>query len=497
MTHVLAIDQGTTSSRAILFGADMRVVATAQEEFPQHFPRSGWVEHDPADLWASTAATCWAAIERAGARPGDIAAIGITNQRETTLVWDRETGAPVCRAIVWQDRRTAARCAALEAAGHGPMVTERTGLLLDPYFSGTKLAWILEEVEGARAAAEAGRLLFGTVDTWLVWNLTGGAVHATDATNAARTLLYDITKGRWDADLCALFGVPMSMLPEVRDCAADFGMTRPDLFGRPIPILGVAGDQQAATIGQGCFEPGMMKATYGTGCFAVLNTGDAPVPSRNRLLTTLAYQLDGQPTYALEGSIFIAGAVVQWLRDGLRLIRSASETQALAEAADPAQQVYLVPAFTGLGAPHWDPDARGAILGLTRATGPAEIARAALESVAFQTRDLWDAMRADWPGLSDPILRVDGGMSMSDYAMQALSDILGARVDRPKDVETTALGAAWLAGSRAGLYPGRAEFAEGWALERRFEPILDAEGREAKYAGWRDAVSRTLTGRTR
>ena len=497
MTHVLAIDQGTTSSRAILFDAGLRVVATAQEEFPQHFPRPGWVEHDPADLWASTAATCRAVLERAGVRPGDIAAIGITNQRETTLVWDRETGKPVCPAIVWQDRRTAPRCAALEAAGHGPMVTEKTGLLLDPYFSGTKLAWILEEVAGARAAAEAGRLLFGTVDSWLIWKLTGGAVHATDATNAARTLLYDITTGRWDADLCALFGVPLSMLPEVRDCAADFGTTRPDLFGRPIPILGVAGDQQAATIGQGCFQPGMMKATYGTGCFAVLNTGDTPVPSRNRLLTTIAYQLDGQPTYALEGSIFIAGAVVQWLRDGLRLIRSASETQALAAAADPAQQVYLVPAFTGLGAPYWDPEARGAIFGLTRATGPAEIARAALESVAFQTRDLWDAMRADWPGTRDPILRVDGGMSASDYAMQALADILGARVDRPKNVETTALGAAWLAGSRAGLYPGRAEFAEGWALERRFEPRLDAEGREANYAGWRDAVSRTLTGRTR
>lgn len=497
MSHILAIDQGTTSSRAILFDARMRVVATAQEEFRQHFPQSGWVEHDPSDLWSTTAATCRAAIERAGLRAGDIAAVGITNQRETTLVWDRETGEPVHRAIVWQDRRTAARCADLAAAGHGPMVTARTGLLLDPYFSGTKLAWILERVEGARAKAEAGRLLFGTVDSFLIWKLTGGAVHATDATNAARTLLYDINTGAWDPELCALLRVPMAMLPEVRDCAADFGMTRADLFGRPVPILGVAGDQQAATLGQACFEPGMMKATYGTGCFAVLNTGDRRVESRNRLLATIAYQFDGKPTYALEGSIFIAGAVVQWLRDGLKIIRSAGETQALAEAADPAQEVYLVPAFTGLGAPWWDPEARGAIFGLTRATGPAELARAALESVAYQTRDLWDAMRADWPGAADAVLRVDGGMSASDWAMQALADLLGARVDRPRGLETTALGAAWLAGWRAGLYPGPAEFARTWALERRFEPVMAAAQREAKYEGWRDAVGRTLTGGAR
>ncbi|MCH8167927.1 MAG: glycerol kinase GlpK [Proteobacteria bacterium] len=492
-SQILAIDQGTTSSRAILFGESREIVATGQQEFAQHFPAPGWVEHDPEDLWSSTVATCREAIERAGTGAARIAAIGITNQRETTIVWDQASGRAVHNAIVWQDRRTAATCARLRDEGHEPGVTEKTGLLLDPYFSGTKAAWILDHVDGARARAERGELLFGTVDSYLIWRLTGGAVHATDATNASRTMLYDIREGCWDADLCALLGVPMAMLPEVRDCAADYGVTEAGLFGREIPILGVAGDQQAATVGQACFTPGMMKSTYGTGCFALLNTGDAPVTSTNRLLTTIAYQLDGKPTYALEGSIFIAGAVVQWLRDGLGIIADAAETQALAERADPAQQVYLVPAFVGLGAPYWDAECRGAIYGLTRATGPAEIARAALESVGYQTRDLLEAMKGDWPGASDTILRVDGGMTTSDWTMQFLAGIIGAPVDRPVVRETTALGAAWLAGMRAGVYPGMAEFAQSWALERRFEPALDAATRSAKYAGWKDAVRRTLS----
>lgn len=493
MSHVLAIDQGTTSTRSIVFDAHLRSVGAAQEEFPQHFPGSGLVEHDPADLWSTAAGTAREAIERAGIRPSAIAGIGITNQRETMLVWDRETGRPIHNAIVWQDRRTAPICARLSAEGHEDLVRARTGLLIDPYFSATKLAWLLDHVEGARAAARDGRLAFGTVDTWLIYKLTGGRVHATDATNAARTMLYDIRRGAWDADLCALLDVPMAMLPEVRDCAADFGTTRPDLFGREIPILGVAGDQHAAMVGQACFRPGMVKATYGTGCFALLNTGDAPVESRNRLLATIAYQLDGRPTYALEGSIFVAGAVVQWLRDGLRMIRAAHETQPLAQAADPAQSVYLVPAFTGLGAPHWDPDARGALFGLTRATGPEEFARAALESVGYQTRDLVEAMAADLGHASEAVLRVDGGMVESDFAMQFLADILGAPVDRAAIRETTALGAAFLAGMRAGLYPAPETFAKTWSAERRFAPLMGENARDARYAGWRDAVRRTLT----
>ena len=363
MTQILAIDQGTTSSRAILFDASqsgvLRPIASAQEEFPQSYPRPGWVEHDPADLWSTVAGTARAAIEKAGTGATGIAGIGITNQRETTLIWDRKTGQPIHPAIVWQDRRTADTCAALKAAGHEPTITARTGLLLDPYFSATKIKWLLDHVDGARARAQRGELAFGTVDTWLIWNLTGGKVHATDATNAARTLIYNIAKGEWDDDICRLLEIPVSLLPEVRDCAASFGVTRPDLFGREIPILGVAGDQQAATVGQACFSPGMMKSTYGTGCFALLNTGADMVPSTNRLLTTIAYQLNGKPTYALEGSIFIAGAVVQWLRDGLKIIREAGETQPLAHAAEEAQGVILVPAFTGLGAPYWRPDCRG------------------------------------------------------------------------------------------------------------------------------------------
>lgn len=495
MTHILAIDQGTTSSRAIIFDAAMKIVAVAQEEFTQHFPASGWVEHDPADIWSTTAGTCREVIERAGLTASQIAAIGITNQRETTLVWDKSTGQALGNAIVWQDRRTSGMCAELKAAGHEPMITATTGLLLDPYFSGTKLKWILDQNPGAREKARAGELLFGTVDSYLIWKLTGGAAHVTDATNAARTLLFDIHKGVWSAEICALFDIPLEMLPEVRDCAADFGTTRADLFGMELPIFGVAGDQQAATVGQACFQPGMLKSTYGTGCFALLNTGDTPVASTNRLLTTIGYQLDGKPTYALEGSIFIAGAVVQWLRDGLQVIRAAPETQGLAESADPEQSLILVPAFTGLGAPYWNADCRGAVFGLTRASGPAEFARAALESVGFQTRDLLEAMRADWAGASasEATLRVDGGMSASDWTMQFLADILGAPVDRPEVLETTALGAAWLAGQRAGVYPGMDEFARTWALERQFTPAMEAGIRDTRYAAWKRAVEATLS----
>ena len=489
MRHILAIDQGTTSSRAILFDESLAVRAISHAEFAQHYPASGWVEHDATDLWTTVAGTCRGVIEKAGIAPAEIAAIGITNQRETTVVWDAETGEPIHRAIVWQDRRTAPICADLRAAGHEAMIAARTGLLLDPYFSATKLKWILDHTEGARERAREGKLLFGTVDSYLIWKLTGGQVHATDATNASRTMLYDIAKGRWSRTIADLLDIPMQMLPEVRDCAAEFGRTRPDLFGREIPILGVAGDQQAATIGQACFQPGMMKATYGTGCFALLNTGGQMVASKNRLLTTIAYQLDGQVSYAIEGSIFIAGAVVQWLRDGLRMIRSAGETQALAEAADPAQQVILVPAFTGLGAPYWNAECRGGIFGLTRNSGPAELARAALESVGFQTRDLLEAMRADWPGAAQAALRVDGGMSASDWTMQFLADVIGAPVDRPHVLETTAMGAAWLAGMRAGICPGMAEFAKAWQLDRRFTPAMDAATRDTRYAAWKRAVA--------
>jgi len=493
--YVLAIDQGTTSSRAILFDRDYRVAAVDQKEFEQHFPRSGWVEHEPEDIWNTTLETCRGAMAKAGAEAGDIAAIGVTNQRETTIVWDRETGKAIHRAIVWQDRRTAEICAGLKQAGEEERVSARTGLLLDPYFSGTKVAWILDHVDGARAAAAAGRLAFGTVDSFLLWRLTGGRVHATDATNASRTLLYDIHEGAWSTELLDLFHVPASVLPEVRDSAADFGETQPDIFGGSIRIAGIAGDQQAATIGQACFSPGMMKSTYGTGCFALLNTGDTAVRSSNRLLTTIAYRLDGRPAYALEGSIFVAGAAVQWLRDGLGIIGDATESGALADAADANQDVYLVPAFVGLGAPYWDAECRGAIYGLTRATGPRELARAALESVCYQTRDLLEAMRGDWDGAAETVLRVDGGMVASDWTMQRLADLLGARVDRPRVMETTALGAAWLAGMQAGFYPGAAKFAESWALERRFSPAMGEAERENKYRGWKEAVGRTLSAR--
>jgi glycerol kinase len=490
MTFILAVDQGTTSSRAILFDANLKPVMTGQQEFPQHFPQSGWVEHDPEDIWQSVLETCQTALE--GIDLAQVAAIGITNQRETVVVWDRVSGKPVYNAIVWQDRRTAETCAQLKKDGLEPMVTANTGLLLDPYFSASKLAWILDNVEGVRTRAEAGELLFGTIDSFLIWRLTGGRVHATDATNASRTMLYNIAEGCWDDGLLNLFSIPISMLPDVRDCASNFGETDATIFGSSIAIRGIAGDQQAATVGQACFRPGMMKSTYGTGCFALLNTGSEMVASNARLLTTIAYQLDGVPTYALEGSIFVAGAVVQWLRDGLGVIGNASETQALAERADPGQQVYIVPAFTGLGAPYWDAQSRGAIYGLTRASGPAELAKAALESVAFQTRDLIEAMRADWSGAADTVLRVDGGMVASDWTMQAIADQLNAPVDRPVVAETTALGAAYLAGLAVGICPTPAEFSQNWALDRRFEPKINAGVRDAAYDGWKDAVRRTL-----
>ena len=491
--YILAIDQGTTSSRAIVFGADRAIAGSGQKEFTQLFPQDGWVEHDPEEIWDSVVWAVKTAIADAGIEAGDIAAIGITNQRETTLIWDRATGKAIHNAIVWQDRRTAAYCARLKQAGHEERVIENTGLLLDPYFSGTKVNWLLEHVEGARARAEAGELAFGTVDSFLIWRLTGGKSHVTDATNAGRTLLFNIGTNDWDKELLALFEVPAALLPEVKDCADDFGVTEAGLFGAAIPILGVAGDQHAATIGQACFAPGMVKSTYGTGCFALLNTGADMVRSQNRLLTTIAYRLDGKTTYALEGSIFIAGAAVQWIRDGLKLVKHASETGPLARTADPSQNVYMVPAFVGLGAPWWDAEARGAIYGLTRNSGPAEIAKAALEAVCYQTRDLLEAMRKDWTGGGDTVLRVDGGMVASDWTMQFLADVLDAPVDRPVILETTALGAAWLAGSRAGVWPGMEEFAAGWALERQFEPQMDAAERERKVAGWNDAVRRTLT----
>ncbi|AJE45534.1 glycerol kinase GlpK [Celeribacter indicus] len=497
MTHILAIDQGTTSTRAMLFDDSFSVAASAQAEFAQHFPQSGWVEHDASDLWSTTAATCRAAIEKAGTDAAGIAAIGITNQRETTVVWDRRTGKPVYNAIVWQDRRTSEMCRRLKAEGFEDVVTEKTGLLLDPYFSATKLAWILENVDGVRARAEAGELAFGTVDSWLVWRLTGGKVHATDVTNAARTMLYDIRAQCWCDEICERLGIPMDMLPEVRDCDAHFGEARADLFGRPIPILGIAGDQQAATIGQACFTPGMVKSTYGTGCFALLNTGDTPVMSQNRLLTTIAYRIGGETTYALEGSIFVAGAVVQWLRDGLEIIRNAAETQPLAHRADATQELVLVPAFTGLGAPYWNADCRGAIYGLTRNSGPREFARAALESVGYQTRDLIEAMQADWEAARGTVrmetLRVDGGMSASDWAMQFLSDILDQPVERPKVLETTAMGAAWLAGQKAGVLPDREAFAARWQKDADFTPAMPEPDRARKYAAWKRAIEATIT----
>jgi len=494
---LIAIDQGTTSTRAIAFDAALRPLASAQRELRQIYPAPGEVEHDPEEIWTATVATVRETMAKASLAGKDIAGFGIANQRETAVIWDRATGKPIYNAIVWQDRRTAGFCEALRGSGHEPEISGKTGLLLDPYFSASKITWLLDNVAGARGLAEAGRLAFGTIDCFLLWRLTSGKVHATDATNAARTSLFDIGRGQWDDGLCRIFGVPRSLLPQVRDSAGEFGITLPELFGAPIRVLGIAGDQQAATVGQGCFKPGMMKSTYGTGCFALLNTGTQRVISRNRLLTTIAYQLEGKRTYALEGAIFIAGAAVQWLRDGLKIIAKASEADGLAGQADPAAQVYLVPAFVGLGAPYWDAQARAAIFGLTRNCGAAELARAALEAVGYQTRDLLAAMTADWPLADDAatVLRVDGGMTASAATMQFLADILASPVDRPAVMETTALGVAYLAGRAAGLCPNLDGFAAQWRLDRRFEPRLDAAQRERKYAGWQDAVRRTLTPR--
>ena len=495
--RILAIDQGTTSTRAMLFDPSGRPAGQAQKEFPQHFPDDGWVEHDPEDIWRDSLAVIKDALAAGGRGPEQIAAIGITNQRETTVIWDRESGAPIHLAIVWQDRRTANICDRLKAEGNEAMVTAKTGLLLDSYFSATKIAWILDNVAGARARADRGELAFGTIYRFLLWRLTGGKQHATDATNAARTMLFNIHRQDWDDELLALFGVPRQLLPEVRDSDGDFGATAKDLFGESLPILGIAGDQQAAAVGQACFRPGMMKSTYGTGCFALFNTGETAVTSQNRLLTTVAYRLGGKTSYALEGSIFIAGAAVQWLRDGLGLLERAEDSEAMAKAADPSQHLYLVPAFTGLGAPYWDARARGAIFGITRATGPNEFVHATLESVCYQTRDLLEAMRAD--GASDlETLRVDGGMVANDWLLQRLADILGVAVERPVVPETTALGAAYLAGLKQGFFGAEDDpleaLAEAWQSAGRFQPEMDAEAREAGYAGWRDAVARVRIG---
>ena len=483
--RILAIDQGTTSSRAIVFDAGGGICAVAQREFTQHYPRPGWVEHDPEEIWRTTVAVCREALDAAG----PVAAIGITNQRETTLVWDRESGEAIYPAIVWQDRRTASQCAALEAEGRGTLFEDKTGLRLDPYFSGTKVEWILDNVAGARERAERGRLAFGTVDSFLIWRLTGGEVHVTDATNASRTLLFDIRSQQWDEALLEALRVPRSMLPVVCDSTGEMGAARQEVLGVTLPITGVAGDQQAAGFGQACLEPGMVKCTYGTGCFALMNTGGSVVRSRNGLLGTVAYRLGGEVVYALEGSIFVAGAAVQWLRDALRIIGHASESEALAKSLPDNEGVYLVPAFAGLGAPHWDPEARGALFGLTRDSGIAHFARAALESVAYQTRDLMTAMAAD-AGKSPDTLRVDGGMVANDWLMQFQADVLDMPVERPTVTETTALGAAYLAGLGAGVHSSTQALAGRWRLDRRFEPAMPPGSRERLLEGWDDAVSR-------
>jgi len=489
---ILAIDQGTTSTRAILFDAEGRPLGLAQRELPQIYPQAGWVEHDPEEIWRATVAVMSGALAEAKRAVGDVAGIGITNQRETTVLWERRSGRPIHNAIVWQDRRGAAACRALVAAGHQPLIRQRTGLLVDSYFSATKIAWLLENVAGTRQAAERGELAFGTIDSFLLWRLTGGRVHATDATNASRTMLYDIGRGRWDPELLALFRIPESLLPEVRDSAGPFGESEPGLLGRSLPIAGIAGDQQAALVGQACFAPGMIKSTYGTGCFVLLNSGGTPVASRNRLVATIAYRLGGETCYASEGSIFVAGAAIQWLRDKLGIIRHASESAALAASVESTNGVYLVPGFTGLGAPYWDPDARGAILGLTRDSGAAEIARAALEAVCYQTRDLIEAMREDGATLPQA-LRVDGGMAANDWLLQFLADLLGIPVERPVVAETTALGAASLAALGLGLHRGPAEIERRWRRDRRFDPAMSADRRDALHAGWKRAVARTLS----
>lgn len=490
--HILAIDQGTTSSRAIVFNAAGLPVATAQKELTQHYPADGWVEHDAEEIWRDVQSLMREAVAKAGLRGNDIAGIGITNQRETTVVWERESGRPIHRAIVWQDRRTAETCRQKVADGLGSLVQKKTGLLIDSYFSATKIAWLLDNVPGARARAEKGELCFGTIDSYLLFRLTGGKVHATDATNASRTMLFDIVAQDWDEMLLNIFNVPAAMLPRVLDCSGEFGIASAELLGHAVPVTGIAGDQQAATFGQACFAPGMVKSTYGTGCFALVNIGNKPVQSHNRLLTTVAYRLNGKTTYALEGSIFVAGAAVKWLRDGLKIVDGAAETATLAAQVPETHGVYLVPAFVGLGAPYWDPDARAAILGLTLDAGRAHIARATLESVGYQTRDLTTAMKAD--GAPAPAaIRVDGGMVANDWLCQFLADMLDVAVERPRVIETTALGAAYLAGLATGVYAGLDAVAYGWQCERRFEPRMNAATRAQLYAGWQKAVSRVLT----
>ncbi len=491
--YLLALDQGTTSTRAILFDEEGTPRASAQEELKQHFPHPGWVEHDPDEIWRDTKSVFRRVMANARVDAAQIAGIGITNQRETTLIWDRESGKPIHNAIVWQDRRTAEWCRKMAKHVGDKELGARTGLLFDAYFSGSKIAWLLDNVAGARKLAEKGKLAFGTIDTYVLWRLTGGAVHRTDATNASRTMLFNLAEQDWDATLLKAFNIPRAILPEVRDCAGDFGTSTADVLGRSVPITGVAGDQHAATVGQACFKPGMIKATYGTGCFVLLNTGTKQVRSKNRMLTTLAYRLGGKPTFALEGSIFVSGAAVQWLRDGLKIIANAAHTGAVAESVGDTGGVYLVPAFTGLGAPHWDPDARGAIVGLTRASGQAEIVRAALEATAYQTRDLMSAMRADVGArskISAAALRVDGGMAVNDWVMQFVADQLDVPVERPVVTETTAMGAAFLAGLGAGVFSSVDDIAKRWRLDRKFTPAIAAERRDALYAGWCDAVSR-------
>ena len=486
--HILAVDQGTTSSRALVFDAAGNQLGVGQQEFGQHYPADGWVEHDAEEIWRTTLAGCRAAIKTARISAADIACVGITNQRETTVVWDRDSGEPIHPAIVWQDRRTADYCRELKAAGHEPMIQDKTGLLLDPYFSATKLRWILHNVPDAAERARQGRLAFGTIDSFLLWRLTGGASHRTDATNASRTMLYNINTQQWDKELLALFDIPAAVLPEVHDCGADYGQTAPELFGRAIPITGIMGDQQAAAFGQACFAEGMAKSTYGTGCFLLLNTGETAVKSANRLLTTVAYRLAGDTRYALEGSIFMAGAVMQWLRDEMKLIADAADSESIAEKVSDDLNVYLVPAFTGLGAPYWDPDARGAVFGMTRNTGIPEIVTAALLSVCYQTRDLIEAMRLDGGALT--ALRVDGGMTRNNYLLQRLSDTLGCAVHRPGCIETTALGAAYVAGLQAGVFGSLEQISSQWRLEREFNPAKDAAWRDTRYAAWQDAVRR-------
>ena len=492
-TYVLSIDQGTTSSRGVIFDKNYEIVSIGQKEFTQFFPDSGWVEHDPEEIWMSTLESCHSALKESKIDPNQIRAVGITNQRETTVVWDKETGKPIYNAIVWQDRRTSDQCQNLKDLGHESLVNEKTGLLLDPYFCATKIAWILDNVTGARQKANEGQLLFGTIDCFLMWRLSNQQIHSTDATNACRTMLYNIHDGCWDEDLLKLFNIPSSMLPKVCDNAADFGKVDESIFGSEIPITASIGDQPSALVGQACFQPGMVKSTYGTGCFVLINTGYEPVKSNNKLLTTLAFQVNGKTCYALEGSIFVAGAAVQWLRDGLKFIESAQESESLAMQADDSQDVYLVPAFVGLGAPYWDPDCRGAFFGMTRNTGPAEITKATLESVCYQTSDLLSAIAKDLGEGKLSAIRVDGGMAASNWTMQMLSDLVELPVDRPKNLETTALGAAYLAGMQIGFYPSMSDFSDSWQSDSQFNSKMTSDSRERKLAGWKDAVKRTLS----